>query len=238
MKLKALIVDDEKDVALALRLLLEKTCAQVKVIGIAVSLDEAIKTLNREEADILFLDIEMPGGTGFDLLRLVDGKEIYTIFTTAYSEYAIRAIKQGARDYLLKPMDPDELITSIEKAQEHFNRQHKEVSPSKASPTLTVTTSAGIVFLNKEDILYIRADGRYSELHCRDEQQYNACKNLGEYEGELSKDFFFRVHKSYLINCRHVLKINSGDGGFVEMSNHKEIELSKRRKTEFLRFLK
>lgn len=238
MPMKALIVDDEKDVSQALKLLLNKTCPDIEVIGVVHSAMDAVKALKKEMADVLFLDIEMPGGNGFDLLEIVDNKELYVIFTTAHSEYAIKAIKNGAKDYILKPVDPDELINSVAKARKEIESIKTNGSSTKMSTTLSISTPKGLMFVNKEDVIYIKADGRYSELYCKDEQRYTVCKNIGEYEDELSKDFFFRVHKSYLINCKHVVKINSSDGGFVQMNNNSEIEISKRKKAEFLKFLK
>ncbi|MCD6065766.1 MAG: response regulator transcription factor [Bacteroidetes bacterium] len=238
MKLKALIVDDEKDAANALKLLIEETCGYIKIAGVAASVAESIKFINKEEIAILFLDIEMPGGSGFDLLDLMGEKEPYIIFTTAHSQYAIQAIKQGAKDYLLKPIDPDELVAAVEKARSYLSKEQNHLPSSKSIATLPVATPKGILLLNKTDILYIKADGRYSDIHCADGQHYTICRNIGEFEQDLSTDFFFRVHKSFLINCKHIFKIKSSDGGSVEMSNHKEIEISKRKKAEFLKFLK
>lgn len=238
MPMKALIVDDEKDVSLALKLLLTKTCPDIQIIGVVHSAMEAVKVLKKDKVDILFLDVEMPGGNGFDLLEIVDNKDLYVIFTTAHSEYAIKAIKNGAKDYILKPIDPDELMASVAKAKKEIDSIKTNGVGTKISSTLSISTPKGLMFVNKEDVIYIKADGRYSELYCKDDQRYTVCKNIGEYEEELSKDFFFRVHKSYLINCKHVVKINSTDGGFVEMNNKSEIEISKRKKAEFLKFLK
>lgn len=236
MKLKALIVDDEKEAANALRLILDKTCPDIEITNIANSALGSVKLLKKEMVDILFLDVEMPGGTGFDVLEIIGNKQLYVIFTTAHSEYAIKAIKNGAKDYLLKPIDPDDLIAAVEKAKTELSSQNK--AHANGSPTLSVSTTKGFMIINKTDVIYIKADGRYSELFCKDGQRYTVCKNIGEYEEELSKDFFFRVHKSHLVNCKHVVKINSADGGFVEMNNKAEIEISKRKKAEFLKFLK
>ncbi len=200
MKLRALIVDDEQEVATALKLILQKTCPNIEVINICLSVIEGVKALKKNSIDIIFLDIEMSGGNGFDL----------------------------------KPIDPDDLIAAVEKATSSFTKTQVKNKPS----TISVNSANGIIFLNKEDIVYIKADGRYSQIHCRDERSYTICKNIGEYEDELASDFFFRVHKSYLINCKHVVKIKSTDGGFVEMINLKEIEISKRKKTEFLKIFK
>lgn len=236
MILKALIVDDEKEVANALKMLLAHTCPDVEVINVCYSIVDAMKTCRAKTPDIMFLDIEMPGGSGFDLLEVMEKEKLpYVVFTTAHSQYAIKAIKAGASDYILKPVDPDELMVAVDKIRKN---KRSLVTGHKTSGSISVTTARGISIINKEDILYIKADGRYSELHCVNEKCYTACKNIGEYEDELKTDFFFRIHKSFIINCKHVIKINSTDGGFVEMSNKKEIEISKRKKGEFIQFLK
>jgi len=237
MKLKALIVEDEKEAANALKLLLLKTCPDIDIEGICESAVEAAKALKKTPVDILFLDIEMPGGTGFDVIEMIDQKKLYVIFTTAHNEYAIKALKKGVKDYLLKPIDPDELIMAVERVKE---LQDKSNSPRhyKNTGTITINTSKEVVFVEKEEVIYLKAAGRYTEVFCKKKKQYTVCKNIGEFESELGKDLFFRVHKSYLINCKHVQKINSVDGGFVVMSNKTEIEISKRRKSDFLKFLK
>ncbi len=235
MKLRSIIVDDNEDVATALELLLKKF-PELTVAQKFTSIIEAAKSLKKGPADILFLDIEMPGGNGFDLLELLGENAPYTIFTTAYAEYAIKAIKQGAKDYLLKPIDPDELTESVKKVLQYFDKGQKKTP--EVSSVLSVNTGKAIILLNKYDVLYIKADGRYSEIFCSNDQHFTICKNIGEYERELANSSFFRIHKSFLINCKHVVKINSNDGGFVEMSNKKEIEISKRKKAEFLKFIK
>jgi two-component system, LytTR family, response regulator len=238
MKLRALLVDDEEDAATALKLLLEKTCPDLHISGIEHSALAAVKRINKEQVDVLFLDVEMPGENGFGLLDLLKGGNFYVIFTTAHSDYAIHAIKYGAKDYLLKPIDPDELVTAVKKAREHYAQTDKSSQLSRSEPTISVATSKGISFLKKENIVFVKANGRYSEINCADGSVHLICKNIGEYENELRADHFFRVHKSFLINCKRVLKINSLDGGFVEMDNHKEIEISKRKKKEFIHFLR
>lgn len=238
MKLKALIVDDEKDASTALKLLLQKTCTGVEIAHVCESVMEAAKILKKEKMDIVFLDIEMPGSTGFDLLELMERDEVYVIVITAHDEYAIKAIKTGVKDYILKPIDPDELVAAVQEAKRYLFEKRNGHAISPVNLTIPVSTSTGLIILNKEDVVYIRADGRYSELTCSDGKHYTVCKNIGEYEEELKQDKFFRVHKSYLVNCRHVVKINSSDGGFAMMSNSKEIEISKRKKAEFIQFLR
>jgi two-component system LytT family response regulator len=168
MKLKALIVEEEKSAAQKLHGLLEKNCSQVKVTGVCFTAGEAASFIEKENIDVLFLNAEMPGSISPEMHELVDSTQLYTVFMATHQDYAIKAIKQNADDFLQKPIDAGELVISMNKAQEHFDKP-KSTTFGKSSPTLPVNTQAGIFLLNKEDIIYIKADGRYSELYCRDE---------------------------------------------------------------------
>lgn len=231
--IKALIVDDEPRVAEALRLLLHNVCPEIDVAGICYSAIDAVKLYRQTGARILFLDIEMPGGNGFDVFEMI-GHEAVVIYTTAYEQYAVKAIRHGALDYLLKPVDPDELKAAVSKALLRLEHHSK---PASRNSAIIVFTSQETLILEKENLLYLRANGRYTELFFKNGSQYTMCKNIGDYEDELKADRFFRIHRSYLVNCRHVVKIQSSDSGFAVMSNGMEIEISKRKKTEFLKFL-
>jgi two-component system LytT family response regulator len=235
--MNVVIVDDEKEVSKALELLLKKTCPNVRIKAIVHNAIDAAKELKKGEIELLFLDIEMPGGSGFDLLELLNGKKPYTIFTTAYSEYAIKAIKAGAGDYILKPIDPDELIMAVKKAEQHLSNKSQNEGKGQ-SRTITIATTKQVFLLDKKDVIYLKADGRYTQVVCINGTTHLVCRNIGEFEEELLNDFFFRVHKSYLVNCKHVSKISSADGGFAVMSNATEIEISKRRKAEFLKYVR
>lgn len=231
-KIRALIVDDEADVAQALNLILKETCPDVEIVRMCHSVHDASEILNKREIDLLFLDIQMPGGTGFDLLELMNIRVPCVIFTTGYSEFAIRALRSGAVDYLLKPIDPDELVKAVARVKAALDKNEK------APFLLAVHTTKGLCMLNKDDVMYIKADGRYSELHCVNAKTYLVCKNIGEYEAELQDKFFFRAHKSYLVNRSHVCAVKSAEKDFIELSDKQLIELSKRKKAEFLEFLK
>lgn len=232
MKIKAIIVDDEKEAGEALELLLKHTCPYVEIAGICRSAIDAARLFKQIKPDILFLDIEMSGGTGFDLLDIID-TNAGIIFVTAFDQYAIKAIRHGAKDYLLKPVDPDELKAAVDKV---ISSPTRFVEISRGS-TIVVSSNRETFILNKEDLLYLKANGRYTELFFANGDHYTMCKNIGEYESELKNERFFRIHRSYLVNCRHVTKIDSSNNGFAVMCNGLEIELSKRRKTEFLKFL-
>lgn len=236
LKPNILLIDDEPQVALALELMLKKLCLDAGTIKVCHSVLEAIKIYKQTHQDIVFLDVEMPQGSGFDFIDIIDPAETYVIFSTAHAQHALKAIQNGARDYLLKPIHPDDLLHSMKKAMDFLRR---DTRPENLSGNLIpVHCSGNIHFIPKEDILYLKADGRYSEIYCTEKRRFVVCKNIGEYEAALGNDYFFRVHKSFLINCRHVKSICSADGGFVEMKDQLQIEISKRRKADFLKFLK
>jgi two-component system LytT family response regulator len=229
----AVIVDNERDAQEALQALLAEFCPEVNVKGTASSALEAIKIVNTVDPDLVFLDVEMPGGGGFDFLESSSGRKFSVVFTTAYKEYAIKAIKYGAMDYLLKPIDPTDLRALVDRILE----KNKEKARSEKYK-VTLAHKDAIVVVPATDIVYIRADDRYSTVYLHSGSEHTVSRNIKEFERELSSQRFFRVHKSYLINCDHVKQINRIDGGFIELMNGREIEISRRKKAEFLRFLK
>lgn len=237
MKLKVMIADDDEASALALQIMLKRYFAnECEVMSVTSTVKETLAFLKERSPDLVFLDIELPDGSGFDVLERASKKIKQFVFTTAHSIYAIQAIKHEAMDYLLKPVSLDDLKGVITKAQKKLKRNQKGAEPSSGK-SIPVPTAEGHCFINKQDILYIKAEGRYSLLFCVNGENYMVCKNIGEYEQDLNGDFFFRIHRSYLVNCNHVTRINNRDGGFIEMNNHAEIEISKRKKSEFIRFL-
>lgn len=231
--LRALLIDDEKNALSALRKLLEQFCPEVHVIGEAQTALDGLRLIRQQNPDIVFLDVEMPGGTGFDLLEALDKKNFSVIFTTAHEQYTIPAIRAGASDYLLKPVSLEELRAAI----------HRVSGKGKAGLATTedfrvsVSNNKGTWFVPVTDIIYIEAEGRYSRFFLTGGVEYPVSKNLGELQSELAHMKFFRVHKSWLVNCRHVMRIASSDGGFAILSNGKEIEISRRRRADFMRMM-
>jgi two-component system LytT family response regulator len=232
--LKALLIDDEKNALTALRKMLEQFCPDVTVIGEAQTALEGIRLIRQQEPDVLFLDVEMPGGTGFDLLDTLDKKTFATIFTTAHEQYTLPALRSGATDYLLKPISLDELRASIKRVIE---KKEKNRIAVKENPRVSISNSEGILFVPATDIICVEGDGRYSRFYLVDGKEHVISRNLGELEEELRASKFFRVHKSWLVNCQHVTKISSRDGGFAILSNGKEIEISRRKKAEFMQMM-
>jgi two-component system LytT family response regulator len=181
---------------------------------------------------------------GFELVERLQNKGIKTIFVTAYNEYALKAFRVAAVDYLLKPIDSDELKEAVQKvldSQEHPESGIQELlqfmKAQQGLKKVSISTDKGIYFLEPEEIIYCTSDGSYCELHLMDGSKLVSSKALGEFEKILSEKGFFRIHHSSLINVHHLRKFSKNDGGFVEMVNGAELAVSRRKKDEFLDFL-
>lgn len=232
--IRALLIDDEKKAAAALKKMLEEYCTGVEVIGEAQTALLGLRLIRELKPDVVFLDVEMPGGTGFDLLDAIEEKTFRTVFTTAHEQYVISALRSGAIDYLVKPISVEELRGAVSRiiipAQ-----VRPEQSPNSQSYRIPIISSEGTMFVSERDVICIEGDGRYSRFHLRDGTQHLATKNLGEIETELAAYRFFRIHKSWLVNCRHVVRISNTDGGFAVLTDGRELEISRRKKAEFVR---
>ena len=241
--LSALIVDDEKMNRDCLKKLLSEYCPSVKVMGEAASVDEALLFLTKQHPQLVFLDVEMPNGSGFDLLRQIGEIDFKIIFVTAHSHYAIKAIRFSAVDYLLKPVDTDDLIDAVKKASEetHVNHQAQYKGllnnlNNTGTQKLAIPIKDGFVFLAPEDIIRLQADGTYTHIFTNGEK-YTGTKNIKEYEQLLADKNFFRSHNSHLINLKHVKKFSRVDGYFVQMSDSSVAEISRRKKEEFIEMM-
>lgn len=240
--MKAIIIDDERKGREILQKLLERYCPEVQIVSMASNLEEGYLQITQNEPDVVFLDVEMPTGSGFELLEKFDEVSFEVIFTTAYDNYALKAIKFHALDYLLKPIDIDELKQAVENARKRVenkpaeNRYTEFVSARKLEFTgkIPLTVKEGIVFVSVSDIIRVESDGGYSSFHTGDGKVYVASRNLKEYEEILPAKEFFRIHKSHLINMRRVKKFLRVDGYFVEMEDGSTVEISRRKKDEFL----
>ena len=239
----ALLVDDEKKNRDSLKKLLAEYCPTVEVIGEAASVVEALAFLKKNQPQLVFLDVEMPNGSGFDLLRQVEKLDFKIIFVTAHSHYAIKAIRFSAVDYLLKPVDTDDLIEAVKRASEdnHINREEhykgllnnlNSVNPYK----LAIPIKDGFAFLAPEEIIRLQADGTYTHIYANGEK-YTGTKNIKEYEQLLADQNFFRSHNSHLINLKHVKRFSRLDGYFVHMSDSSVAEISRRKKEEFIEMM-
>lgn len=242
--IRAVIVDDELYGRENLKTLLSKYCPEVDVIAEAASVEEGVRVLRDPELqpDVAFLDINLQDGLVFQLLNELEERPFEIIFVTAYEQFAVKAFKYSAIDYVLKPIDPDALREAVSQIRPgRLNRiaQRLEVLQSAmAQPQkvekLTVSAADGIYFLNLKDIVRFEADDNYTQIFMHNGDRLMASKNIKIYEELLSHLHFFRVHKRHMINMNFIRKFVKGDGGFVVMEDGKEIDVSRRRRAEFL----
>jgi two-component system LytT family response regulator len=241
--LKAIIVDDELKSRESLKILLEEYCENVRVVALCPNVREAVEAIREHGPHVVFLDIQLQRETGFDLLTQISHIDFEIIFTTAYSEYAIQAFKFSAIDYLLKPIDTEELKRAIGKVEKKIPTNMPErlekmlrgfFNDLSDSYKLALPTLDGLVFVNIKDVTYCEAMSNYTVFHSNDGKKYIVARSLKEYESLLAEHNFFRIHNSYLINLREVKKYVRGEGGYVIMNNDVSLNVSKRRKEAFL----
>jgi two-component system LytT family response regulator len=235
----ATIVDDEPDCCESLVMLLERYCPEVKVLDICYGAETALQSIKEHEPQILFLDIEMPFMNGFELLEKAGNINFELIFTTSYDQYAIKAIRFSALDYLLKPIDREELQKAVQKAAQrnkHPLPQQLEMLLQKLrNPTIPINkiaipTMEGFQLLPAESIISCESQGNYTYLLLKDKRKIIASRNLKEVE-ELLEDYpFIRVHHSHIVNINEVEKYIKGEGGYLTMSDGSTINVSRSRK--------
>lgn len=242
--IKSIIIDDEANCRVALKELLAKECPMVKVTAEFSSADEAYHyiTTQQEPADLVFLDIQMNDLDGFDFLQKFERLPFHVIFTTAYDQYAIKAIRFSALDYLLKPVDSDELRKAVEKytREKDYNRLNEwklAMRNHSFFDKLGIPSLSEIMFVRIDDIICIQSDNNYSLVHTQKGEKLVSSKNIGYYEELLSDLHFFRVHNSYLINLKKIKQYVRGKSAIVMMDNGMRLDVASRRKEEFLEML-
>lgn len=242
MSLRVLIVDDEADARENLQLMLTEYCPEVEVVGQAGSAAEARTRIEELQPNALFLDIKMPGEDGFSLLASIAELDLPVVFTTAYDEYALKAFKQNALDYLEKPIDHEELeraVRKLERATTLLGSPSAIAALMKdpASPLssrLAVPGRDGLVLLKHDDILYLEANDSYTTIHLKDGKRSVSSKHIRVFEHNLDPKTFFRVHKSFVINLAHLKGFNRAEGNMAQLDNGTLIPVSRRRLPDFL----
>lgn len=232
--MKAIIIDDEKRARISLTYILQEYCPEVTVVAECENLPEGIKAIRKQQPDIVLLDIEMPGHSGLELLDFFDENEVNfsIIFTTAYNEYALKAFKFSAVDYLLKPIIPEELAEAIQRVSKQKQRfeNFKAFKENLQQETLTkiaVPSGNTLLFLDTNKIMYIKGEGAYSEVFCSDGSRQLVSRNLKNFEDILCSDSrFLRIHKSYIVNFNFVTAYNKSDGGSIVLENKIQIPVS------------
>ncbi|TWW02306.1 LytR/AlgR family response regulator transcription factor [Chitinophaga pinensis] len=245
--MRTIIVDDEKLSRSVLKLLLEKHCPAVNIVAVCADGISALEAIEKYQPDLLFLDIEMPGLNGFDVLKACKDASFSIIVTTSYDHYALDAIRHNALDYLLKPIIRDDLVDAVDKA---MARRQQKVQPGSKSDTsilevlhqhlypgerLALPSPEGLRMLLVKDILYCVADGETTLVHLVNATEPSlVCRSLKEVEGQLKNKGFFRVHHSYVVNLNYMDRYIKGDGGDIIMSDGSCIPVSRHRKQEFM----
>lgn len=240
--MRTIIIDDERKGRELLAKLLADHCPQVEVCATAPGVEEALDLIRLHKPQLVFLDIEMPGSTGFSLFDHAHDVPFEVIVTTAFNQYALPAIKHHVFDYLLKPVDTDELKKALEALSQKIGQAkpaEDRQAPKRLAPggKLGIAMRDGIFYCAVKDIVRIESDGSYSTVYLSDGKHYVASKGLGEYEELLPVGDFFRVHKSHLINVHKVRKYIRTDGNFLEMEDGSVIEIARRKKDEFLQLM-
>ena len=246
--LKILIVDDEPSARNALSSLLTHYCPDAKIMGIADSVAEGAHKVLQLKPNLLFLDVEMRGETGFDLLQQFKNPNFKVIFVTGHNQYALNAIKFSALDYLLKPINDVELVNAVQKARLQLEYQTRMdnilnlfdtlKNPRDKKNKIAVATQPGLELIPVEDIIRCEASGGYTILHLKQQKHIISSKDLKHFS-ELLEDYdFYRIHDAHLISYAHISKVLNEDGGVVLTDNGIKIPISRRRKNDFLVWLK
>lgn len=247
--IRAVIAEDEPRNIDNLKRILEKHCEGVEVVGTANTVKDAVDIIKKTEPDVLFLDIEMPPNKGFEVLEKFPTINFDVIFTTAHEEYALQAIKFAALDYLLKPINIQELQHALKKVKvdRHHNGQSNELAAilkeylkdkESSFSKIVIPSNDGYNVIDLTNIVYCEACDSYTKIHTDEKKVHLISKPLKEYDELLSDKGFYRVHKSYLVNINHIRKIIKGIGAAVVMSDTTNIPISMRKKDEFFQSLK
>lgn len=245
--MKAIIIDDELSGREVLKKLVQINCPGVNVVNTLNSLETGLHAIREDKPDLVFLDIQMPNGSGFDMLNQLDKIDFEIIFVTAHDSFAIRAFKYAAVDYLLKPIKVTELVQAVNKARERVTNNHSmdnirfmldKVNPAKKTflnSKILLPTLGGYNIIDVPDIAYCKSESNYTRFNFVDGKSLVVSKTLKEFESILLENNFFRIHRSYIINLNCIAKYNKGKGGEVVMKDGALLEVSREKKDDFLK---
>lgn len=232
--IKAIIVDDENEARDLLSILLNEYFNDVQIIGVAASALEGVKLIQKGHPDVLFLDVQMPGGTGFDLLEAIPNRKFEVVFTSAHQKFALKAIKEEAKDFLVKPIDIDDLEGAINRVRKIKNSKQAQNS---ISSRIQIPVSGGIKFIEPNNISRIKGDGNYTTVYLLEGEKILVTKNMKQMESLLSSKEFFRSHNSHMVNLDYIKEFSRIDGSFIIMSDGTTVPLSRRKKDEFINLI-
>ncbi len=242
--IRCVLIDDESNSLEMMEWLLKTYCPQVKIEAMCNAAAKGIEAINQHKPDLVFLDIEMPHMNGFDMLEQFDKLFFDVVFCTAYDQFAIKAFKYSALNYLLKPVDPDDLKETIRRIEEKKSTPSREQVElllqnirQTAKPTvqrIALTTGDGMIFVPTQDILYCQAESNYTSVVLAGGKKVLVSKVLKEIDEALSGPDFFRIHNSFLINLNHIKKYVRGEGGYIIMEDGANISISRSRRQDFM----
>ena len=238
-KIKAIIVDDEAHCRDSLEQQISWCCPQLDVVYKAIHVDDALQAIAQYQPDILFLDIEMPGKNGFELLKSLDEIRFEVIFTTAYDEFALEAFRVQAIDYLLKPIEEEHLIKAVEKAVfltriddtlSQLEDIMSKIGQKRSDRTIVLPTAESAEFVQSEEIMHCKADGSYTRIHLSDDRQFILAKSLQAVEKLIALPHFIRTHQSHLVNAQYIRRFVHSDGGMIVLKDGSEIPVARSRR--------
>lgn len=246
-KLRTILIDDEILSLESLQLQLTANCPEVDIVAVCKGPKEGIKNIIELEPDLVFLDIEMPGMNGFEMLKQIQDRDFEVVFITAYEEFALQAFKVNAQEYLLKPVAIQELIAAVEKVQNRFDQLHSQKKldilltklegQSSAFGKIAIPSYSGLDFINIQDILYCSGDGSYSEIHTTQGEKLIVSKTMKEMEEMLQHSGFFRTHQSYLVNLGCIKQYIRGSGGQLVLQDGSVIQVARARKEALMKVI-
>lgn len=240
--INAIIIDDEKNCIEMLEWLLTTYCPDIRILEKCNSGEDGIESIRKWKPDVVFLDIEMPKMNGFEVLEKLGPLTFEVVFTTAYDKFAVRAFKYAALNYLLKPIDPEELQATVSRIREKSNTPSKDqmdllfqnlVQAKTQVERIALSTDEGLIFVHTSQISYCKAESNYTYVVMADGKKILVAKTLKEIDETLSGKDFFRVHNSFLVNVNHIQKFVRGDGGYIVMPDKTEITISRSKKDDF-----
>lgn len=242
--IKTVLIDDESNALEMMEWLLQTYCPQVEIAAMCTSAQQGIEAINKHKPDVVFLDIEMPVMNGFDMLEQFDDLFFDVVFCTAYDQFALRAFKYSALNYLLKPVDPEELKNTVQRIEkfkaiptrEQFNLLLQNLkNTEKTTPQrIALTHNDGLIFVPTAEIVFCEAESNYTKVHLTDGKKIMVSKVLKDLDEALAGPDFYRVHSSFLININRIKKFIRGEGGYLVMDNDAMVSISRSRKQEFM----
>ena len=246
--IKTIIIEDEINNAKLLEHFIIKYCPEIELIATCKSKNEAVESIKKLQPQLLFLDIILDDHTAFELLEEIDYSSLNIIFITAFDEYALKAFQYNAADYLLKPIQIDELIASVKRVVQRVEKNEfvdtEQINTlsntlQSANPKfITISNIDKVNFVKNEEILYCKSTGRYTEFYLTDKRKLVASKSLGEYEELFDPKSFFRIHRSFIVNLNYITNINKKAGNYCELTNGQSLPISRRRMESLIQFLR